>query len=79
MLKKCVAENRDQEEIKKTKVRKCVEENRDRGEIKKAKGEEYVAEKKTEKREKVNCKLYLQIVGLFEFYIQKFQKFDFTH
>ena len=51
-------ENRDQGEIKKTKVKKCVEENRDRGEIKKAKGEEYVAEKKTEKREKVNCKLY---------------------
>ena len=58
---------------------KCVEENRDRGEIKNTKGEENVAEKKWEKRERVNCKLYPWSVGLFEFYIKKFQKFDFTH
>ena len=42
-------ENRDQGEIKKTKMKKCVEENRDTGEIKKTKGEENVVEKKREK------------------------------
>ena len=43
-------ENRDQGEIKKTKMKKCVEENRDTGEIKKTKGEENVVEKKREKK-----------------------------
>ena len=40
-------------------VKKCVEENRDKGEIKKTKGEEDVAEKKTGKKKKVLCLLYV--------------------